>query len=409
METSFHAPRLASGAPQPEARHAPPPRYNFIGGHNDPAIIPGDALAEAAARVIRRQAPSLAMYHLGQGRLGYPPLREFVARKLAARGVTGLSADDIMITSGSGQSIDLVNQLFVGPGDTVLIEEFSYSGAIVRARSAGARVIGMPLDSGGLRIDALERCLADLASRGVTPKYIYTIPTVQNPTGSILPLDRRRALIALSHRYGVPIFEDECYADLTVAPDAPPALHALAPRQIIHIGSFSKSLAPALRLGYATADWSVLGRMSSLKGDGGTGALDQMVAAEFLGERFEAHVGRLRTALRAKLDTMIDSLEREFGASIEVWRPEGGIFVWMRLAGDTDVRSLLAPAAAAGLVFNAGPDWACDPESAKSWLRLCFALPDERTIRDGVATFAQVCFEQTGSPRRGDNRDRAET
>ena len=236
------------------------------------------------------------------------------------------------------------------------------------------------------------------------PKYIYTIPTIQNPTGSILPLDRRRALLALSAEYGVPVFEDECYADLLwqdVA--APPALRALAPGQVIHIGSFSKSLAPALRLGYVSADWPVLARMIAAKADGGTGAIDQMVAAEYFSRHFTAHVAHLSTGLHAKLAVMQEALAREFGTAIETWQPRGGIFLWMKLPDTVDVRTLVQPAAAAGIAFNPGPEWAVDAEAAKSHLRLCFALPTAEEIRAGVAAFAQVCREQTGIPERSAN------
>ena len=220
----------------------------------------------------------------------------------------------------------------------------------------------------------------------------------------MLPLARRQALIALSARFGVPIFEDECYADLLWHDtDAPPALYGLAPAQVIHIGSFSKSLAPALRVGYATAQWPVLSRMIASKGDSGTGAIDQMVVAEYCATGFGAHVEQLSAGLHAKLDVMQDALAREFGTAIETWRPRGGIFLWMKLPDSVDVRALVAPAAAAGIAFNPGPDWAVDAEAAKSHLRLCFALPSAAQIRDGVAAFARVCREQTGIPRQSAN------
>lgn len=396
--------RLAADAPAPAPRFTGFPRYNFIGGHNDPALIPLPGLIEAARAALSRDGTKLAMYNLSQGPQGYLPLRQFVAGKLAThRGIKG-SEQDVLITSGSGQGIDFVNRLLVTPGDTVLIEEFSYAGAITRARQSGAKVIGLPLDAHGIRIDALESILTDLDARGIRPKYIYTIPTIQNPTGSILPLDRRQALVALSARFGVPIFEDECYADLLwhgVA--APPALRALAPSQVVHIGSFSKSLAPALRLGYASADWPMLARMIACKADGGTGAIDQMVAAEYFTHHFTGHIATLSTGLAAKLAVMQEALAAEFGTAVETWAPEGGIFLWMKLPDSVDVRALVAPALAAGIAFNPGPEWAVDAEAAKSQLRLCFALPTAQEIREGVAAFARVCREVTGIPPRSAN------
>lgn len=407
-DTGFvHAERFAANLPAPARPFAGYPPYFFIGGNNAPEEVPAEALAEAAARVIRRDAGRLALYHLGQGPLGYLPLREFVADKLSRHRGIPATSDDVLITSGSSQGVDLVTRLLIEPGDTVLLEEHSYAGAINRFRSLGAKVLGMTLDGDGIRVDALEAQLADLANRGVTPKCLYTIPTIQNPTGSILPLERRRALLDLTRRHGIPVFEDECYADLIWAGGGPPALYALAPDQVIHVGSFSKTLAPALRVGYALADASVLARLVALKTDNGTGALDQMVVAEYFSRDFDAHVGRLSAALRRKLDVMVEAVEREFGTAAEMHRPAGGIFLWLRLPDAVDVRKLIGPAAAAGIAFNPGPEWSCDAEGAKSCLRLCFALPPEDTIRDGVAALARVCFEETGIPPRSDNRIRA--
>ncbi len=395
---------LAKDAPAAAPRFGGFPAYNFIGGHNDPALIPLEGLIAAAGAVLAREGRRLATYNLSQGPQGYRALREFVAGKLTNRRGIASTADDVLITSGSGQGIDIVNRLLVSPGDTVLIEEFSYAGAITRARQSGASVIALPLDEHGIRTDALENILAALRAKGVTPKYIYTIPTIQNPTGSILPLDRRQALVALSARFGVPIFEDECYADLLWHDvDAPPALRALAPSQVVHIGSFSKSLAPALRLGYASADWPMLARMIACKADGGTGAIDQMVAAEYFSSHFAAHIDRLSTGLSAKLAVMQEAVAREFGTAIETWAPRGGIFLWMKLPAEVDVRKLVQPALAAGVAFNPGPEWAVDAEAAKSHLRLCFALPTAEEIREGVAAFARVCREQTGIPRQSAN------
>ena len=398
---------FSKGLPDPAPRWAGLPRYNFIGGHNDPAQIPTDALAEAAASVLRREGSKLAIYNLSHGPMGYPGLRAFVADKLARHRGIAATADDVMITSGSGQAIDLVSRVFLEPGDTVLMEELTYAGAITRHRRIGANVVGVPMDADGMQPEALDRILGELQARGVTPKYLYTIPTIQNPTGGILPLARRHAILDILKRHGVMVFEDECYADLVWAGAAPPAFYALDPARVIHIGLFSKSLAPALRLGYVVAGWEVLSRLLACKTDGGTGALDQMITAEYFSRHFDAHIGALTTALGAKLDTMMAALEEEFGTAVEITRPKGGIFVWLKLPNTVDVRRLVKPAAAAGIQFNPGPEWSCTPEAATSHMRLCFALPSHREIRDGVKALAQVCYEQCGVPTQSANIRRA--
>jgi 2-aminoadipate transaminase len=389
---------LVRGLPDPAARWSGFPAFNFIGGHNDPVHIPVDAMADAAAAVIRREGSKLAMYNLAQGPQGYEGLRDFVAAKLSGHRGIPCTRDDILITSGSGQGMDIAARLFLERGDTVLVEEYSYGGALTKLNKAGLNIVGVPLDEHGIRVDALAGILDGLRARGVRPKYLYTIPTIQNPTGSVLPLERRHQLLALAREHNVLIFEDECYADLVWSGESPPALYALGPDCVVHIGSFSKTLAPALRVGYAIAPWPILSRMIAAKGDSGTGAVDQMVVAEYFSREFDNHVRRLTGVLHEKRDTMIEAVERHFGTAAELWRPEGGIFLWLKLPDSVDVRKLIKPAADAGIAFNPGPKWACDGEAAKSYLRLCFGLPDKQTIRDGVAAFARVCFEQTGIP-----------
>ena len=379
------------------------PKFNFVGGHNDPERIPVDGLIDAAASALKREGRNLALYSLGQGPLGYLGLRQFLADKLERwRGIE-TNADGVLITVGSTQGINLINRILLEPGDTVLVEEFVYFGALAKLQKLGVNVVGIPLDRQGLRPDALADILGELKAKGVRPRYIYTIPSIQNPTGSILPLDRRHQLLALARQYGVPVFEDECYADLLWSGVvAPPSLYALDPAHVIHIGSFSKSLSPSLRLGYVAADWAVLSRLAAEQSDT-AGALDQLIAAEYFANHFETHVRGLSAALAVKLDTIVEAVEKEFGSAAEVWRPDGGIYVWLKLPDSVDVREVVEPAAAAGIAFNAGPAWAVDPDAGKSYLRLCFALPSQQQIRDGVDALAQVFFERTGIPLQSSN------
>jgi 2-aminoadipate transaminase len=397
---------IGKKVPAPAPRWGGNAKYNFIGGHNDRELIPIEGLIEATASVLRREGRDLALYSLAQGPQGYIGLRKFVADKLGKwRGIKG-SPDDVLITSGSGQAIDLINQILLEPGDTVILEEFTYGGYLTKLKRLGVNIVGAPLDDDGIKMDALGGILADLKKKGVTPKYICTTATIQNPTGSIMPLERRKQLLALAAEYGVPIFEDECYSDLTWGGiSAPPALYSMDPKRVIHIGSFSKTLAPALRLGYVMADWDFVSRMVAIKssGDSGTGALEQMIVAEYFSKHFEEHVTALSKQLEDKKNTMIEALEREFGTNIEPYNPKGGIFVWMKLPDSVDVRTLVQPALKAGVAFNPGPEWAVDGESNKSRLRLCFGLTTKQEIIEGIAAFAKVCYEETGIPEMSGN------
>ena len=394
---------LAKNLPAPAPRFTGLPRYNFIGGHNDRAQIPIEGLVEAAASVIRREGASLAMYNLATGPQGYRGLREVVADKVKRHRGIDATADDVLITTGSGQAINMIVQMLINPGDTVLAEEFCYASSISRFRNAGAKVVGMKVDDDGIDINALRTSLVAMQAQGIRPKFIYTIPTIQNPTGSVMPLQRRQALLALAKEFGVPIFEDECYADLAWAGSAPPALYALAPDQVIHIGSFSKTLAPAVRLGYVVSGWDVIARLIPLKNDSGTGALDQMIVAEYFGKHFDTHVPHLTAVLRDRLNTMMEAVEREFGTHAELFKPQGGIFLWIKLPDAVDVTKLIKPAAEVGVAFNPGPEWSVDAASTKSYLRLCFGSATKDEINEGVKIFARVCYENTGIPPRSDN------
>jgi len=245
-----------------------------------------------------------------------------------------------------------------------------------------------------------------LRDRRVHPKYIYTIPTIQNPTGTILSLDRRRKLLSLAEKFQTIIIEDDCYSNLVWAKEVPPSLYGLNPKHVIHVGSLSKSLAPALRLGFIVADWQVLSQAIACKTDGGTGALEQMVAAEYFVDSFDSHIAGQTRALECKLGSLVEALQREFGTSIEFLPPEGGTFIWAKLPSQIDVRKLIQPAGNAGIAFNPGPGWSCSDDPATSHLRLCFALPTAEQIQKGIAELAQICFDQYGIPERGTNVSR---
>ena len=264
--------------------------------------------------------------------------------------------------------------------------------------------VGIPLDREGLRPDALAAALDDLKGRNIRPKYIYTIPTVQNPTGTIMPPARRAELLKLAEQYGVPVFEDDCYADLIWDGKRPPALHAMSKAgNVIHIGSFSKSIAPALRVGYIVAGWGVLSRMLSLKTDAGSGALEQMVLAEYCAPHFNTHVPKLTRGLRAKLETLMEALNEQFGTSAEFEDPKGGIFLWVKLPDQVDTLKLYQTALAAGVSINPGPEWSVDKAYAGSRLRLCFASPTHEQIREGIALLAEVCHREFGVPAHSAN------
>jgi 2-aminoadipate transaminase len=399
---------LPAGLPPPAARWTGLAKYSFVGGNIDPDQVPVDGLLDAINAVLRREGRTLATYGLASGPQGYRRLREFLTSKLKRDAGIGCTADDILLVSGSLQALDLVNQTLLTRGDTVIVEQESYQGALNRLTRLGVTAVGIPLDHGGMRMDALASTLADLTARGIHPKYIYTIPTVQNPTATIMPQPRRAELLRLSTEYGVPIFEDDCYADLIWDGKRPPAIHAMATNGgVIHIGSFSKSIAPALRVGYIVAPWEMLSRMLALKTDAGSGALEQMVLAEYCAPHFATHVPKLTRGLRAKLDTLMEALNEQFGTSAEFEDTKGGIFLWVKLPDNVDAQKLYQAALSAGVAINPGPEWSTDKAYSRSRMRLCFASPSHEQIREGVAVLADVCRREFGVPARIANVERA--
>jgi len=395
-------PLLAPGLPPAAARWNGRVKFDFTGGNNDPDRLPLEGLIAAAESVLRREGRKLAIYGVDNGPQGYRPLRDFLVGKLKADAGIACTADDIVLTSGSNHGLDLVNAMFLTRGDTVIIEEDCYQSAINRLNRIGTTIVGIPLDKDGMRMDVLSNVLDDLKRKGTRPKYIYTIPTVQNPTATVLPVERRQEMLRLAHVHGVPIFEDDCYADLTWSGQRPPAIFAMSERGgVIHVGSFSKSIAPALRVGYVVASWDVMSRMLALKTDAGSGALEQMVLAEYCTRNFTKHVPELGRGLRAKLETLMESLRQHFGPAVEFDDPKGGIFLWVKLPDGVDTMKLYESALAKGVAINPGQQWSVNRERSRSRLRLCFASPSHEEIHEGIAALAEVCRRDFGVSKGG--------
>ena len=380
------------GLPAPEGEWTGIPAFSFVGGNNDEANVPVAGLAEAATRVFQREGRKLAVYNLGGSPLGHEALRNFICRKLDVRADTKVEPDEVLITSGSLQGLDLVNDLLLEPGDNVIVEEATYGGMISRLTRLGVVVHGVHLDEHGVCPDHLGELLAQCSAEGRPAKYLYTIPTVQNPTGSCMPLERRLDILHVMAGYQTAIFEDDCYADLLWGCPRPPTLWELddSKTRVIYCGSFSKSIAPALRVGYLVAESSILQQILSLKTDAGSGALEQMVVAEYAASHFDDHAEQLTSVLHEKAQVMAESIEEAFGDAASFDMPQGGIFMWLTFPEDVDTGVFGAEAARKGIQFNAGAGWSVDPEWGANKMRLCFGNPTADAIREGVKELAEI-------------------
>ena len=367
------------------------PKYNFIGGHSDPDLVPMDSFIESATNVFKGDARNIAMYNFDGGPQGVLSLRSFLVEKLATERGIHVTTEDILITSGSGQGIELINEILLDEGDTVIVESFTFAGALSNLRRRGVNFVGVDVDESGIRMDHLKDILGNLKKNGIRPKYIYTIPTLQNPTGTVMTMERRYQLIKLSEEYEVPIFEDECYADLIFEGECEKAIRSLDDsNRVLHIGSFSKSLGPGLRLGYVVASWDVMSRLISRKSDAGTGVMDQMIVGDYFSNHYDEHILDMRSALKRKCDVLSAALREHFGPLVDFEEPRGGMYLWVKLPLGIDSRDMVQTALAEGVAYNPGPDWSADPDAAANYIRLCFALPSENEIREGIEKLAKV-------------------
>ena len=403
-----YTPLFRNNLPAPAAaRWGGFPKYSFIGGNNDASSVPVQPLLDALAKVMLRDGQQLATYGMNSGPQGYRPLREAIAKLLETNAHMPTDPDDMLVTTGSNQGIDLVNNAFLSTGDTVIVEEVCYASSLSRLRYLGVNYVLIDIDEDGMNIAQLDQVLADLKSKGSQAKYIYTIPTIQNPSGTIMSVEKRQKMLNLARKYGVPIFEDDCYSDLTWDGTRPPTIRSMDDAgQVIYCATFSKSIAPALRIGYVVADWPVLSQLIPLKTDGGCGALEQMALAEFCDTQFNEHVAELRDTLKAKCDLMLSVLDEQFGTTAEIIPPKGGIFIWITMPEEVDTDKLAKVAAAQGVVINPGSEWSADPISGRRRFRLCFGNPTHAQIREGVTLLADICHEEFGVPLRGANVER---
>ena len=374
--------------------------YNFTTGHGSPDLIPIDGFIESVTRALKREGRNLAVYYSNGGPMGNLALREFLVKKLRKHRGINVTVDEVMICSGSTQCILLINETLLEPGDTVITEMFTYAGALRNAQRRKANTEGIPLDDDGMRVDILESTLADLRSKGIRPKYIYTIPTCQNPTGTNLPMDRRREMLRISQKYGVPILEDECYADLIFDGEWEHAIRSLDDtNHVLHIGSFSKSLAPGVRLGYIVAPQDVMNQMLASKIDVGTNMVTPLMVADFLENNYEEHIETVRDMLHRKRDVLIASVREHFGPTVDFYEPRGGMLMWFKFPEGIDTSKPLEAAKKEGVIYNPGADWSADPKNhGSNYIRICYGLPSEDQIRGGIERLARVFHQEVGIP-----------
>jgi 2-aminoadipate transaminase len=359
------------------------PEAVFFGGGVPPTeAIPVARLREGADRAWADGAETL-LY--GEVR-GYRPLRELIVERMAARGAI-VDPADVLITNGAQQGIDLAARIFVDPGDIVLTEEPTFMDALRVFRSHEAEPVGVPVDDEGLQVDILAALLDRLPRR---PKFLYTMPTYQNPMGVSLSTARRRALIDLARERGLVIVEDDPYGDLSYDGDPPPTLKSLDP-EVIFLGTFSKVLAPGLRVGWVASSPRLREAFFNVKE--GTDIHNERImtrtvyhaASGFLDD----HISATRENYRARRDAMLAGLEREMPAGVRWTTPHGGFFLWVTLPEHYETDAMLPDATDRGVIYLPS-SWFYPDRSWTRSLRLNFSAQPEERIAEAMRRLAET-------------------
>ena len=366
---------------------------SFAGGFPDSAMFDVHGITEAVNKALEGEPGAALQYGATEG---YQPLREQLAAFMQSKGAQ-VAADQLIVTTGSQQALDLLGKCLVDPDSKAIVEGPTFLATIQCFRLYGAELISAPIDGEGVQVDQLERLITEHK-----PKFVYLIPTFGNPSGAMLSLERRKRVLELAVKYQTLIIEDDPYGDLYFDAPPPPSLLALSAQVpgsrdwLVHCGSLSKVLSPGLRVGWMVAPPELLAKATMCKqfSDAHTSTFAQATAAQYLaGGHMPGTLARVREVYGARAKTMGDALRSDLGAAIDFVQPQGGLFVWARLTGAggkiKDGDEFAKRAIAEGVAFVPGAPFYCaNPDL--STLRLSFATADEGKIREGIGRLAKA-------------------
>ncbi|MCB1007676.1 MAG: PLP-dependent aminotransferase family protein [Acidobacteria bacterium] len=380
-----------------------PQIISFAGGLPAPEVFPLERVEEACHKVLAEQGAKALQYSTTEG---FQPLREMLVRHMERYGIHVTPAN-VLITSGSQQALDLIGKLLVNSGDRLLIEAPTYLGALQAFNAYQARYLKVPIDADGLRVDLLEEELRS------GPKFLYVLPNFHNPAGTTLPLERRRRIVELASHYGVPILEDDPYGQLRYEGEHQPPLVEIdaelhgataASRPfrggVIYLSTFSKTLAPGLRVAWVVAPEDVIHRLVQMKqgADLHTSTFSQMVAYETArGGFLDQHVRRIREVYGERRAAMLAALDRHMPLGVEWTRPQGGLFLWLTLPDGLDSEHILREAIASKVAFVPGRAFYAGGGGERS-MRLNFSYCTPDVIEEGIRRLAQVVDKALAAP-----------
>ena len=367
---------------------------SFAGGFPDSAMFDVDGIREAGNAALAQDAGAALQYGATEG---FNPLREQLAQFMASKGAKDVAPDQLIVTTGSQQALDLLGKTLIGPGDKVIVEGPTFLATIQCFRLYGAQLISAPIDGEGVQTDRLEQLMAEHR-----PKFVYLIPTFGNPSGALLSAERRRRVLELAVKYNTILVEDDPYGDLYFGEPPPPSLLAMSAQVpgsrelLVHCGSLSKVLSPGLRVGWMVGPAELLAKATMCKqfSDAHTSTLAQATAAQYLqAGRMPATLDKVRSVYAQRARTMGDALRKELGEAVDFVQPQGGLFVWARLTGASgkvsDGNSYAQRAIAQGVAFVPGAPFFC-AQPDHSTFRLSFATASEDKILEGVSRLAKA-------------------
>jgi GntR family transcriptional regulator/MocR family aminotransferase len=370
-----------------------PQMISFASGIGDSHLFPAEEFRKVLQTVMRRDG--IAALDYGEPN-GHGPLRETITHILASQGLQTRS-ENVLITAGSQQALSLVSQLLLKPGDVIMVESPTYSGALELFRALGFKVVSVPIDRHGMQVEALEKLLQQHH-----PKLIYTIPTFHNPTGTCLSSQRRIQLIILADRYNIPILEDDFVGDLRYEGRSQPALKALDPGgRVIYVSTFSKILMPGLRVGFLVAEGPIYQRLVNFKrvNDLATSTLIQRALEVYVTVgRYQSYLRRSCQIFRKRRDAMLSAIQRHLPAEIDLDPPQGGLFIWLRLPEKLSSEKLLPLAWDEGMDFSPGNGFFSDGKDGKNWLRLNFVAQGPDQIEEGIKRLGKAMKRMLAAP-----------
>jgi 2-aminoadipate transaminase len=367
-----------------------PEMISFAGGLPAPEVFPLERVKIATNQILTEHGELALQYGATEG---YRPLRELLARRFS-QGKLQLSTENVLITTGSQQALDLLGKILIDPGDRIVVEAPTYMGALQAWSPYGAIYTSIPMDEDGMQTEQLDAAFQQ------HPKFSYILPNFQNPSGVTLTLARRQVLIEQSRRYGVPIVEDDPYAELRFEGEQVPSLLSLAGAQqegpyqgnVLYLGTFSKVLAPGLRIGWVIAPAEVISKLVQAKQgvDLHTAALTQMIAYELLNDGFlDEHVHVIRHVYRERRNAMLAAMEEYFPANVKWTHPAGGMFLWVTLPTECDTIAILKQALEHNVVFVPGASFYPDA-SGLNTMRLNYSHDAPERIHEGIRRLAHV-------------------